>query len=126
LKREYRSLIAVFGSAGGGRDTWKRPELGKIADEFCDQIYLTTDDSYDEKTEYIIDDIKKGIRHQQKVSVIIDRAQAIAEAVRAAGPNDIVAITGMGSQTHTYGPKGVKIPWSDRKAVEKALKEVVS
>ncbi len=117
-------LIAVFGSAGGGRDTWKRPELGKIADEFCDRIYLTTDDSYDEDTEHIIDDIKKGVAKNDKVSVIIDRADAIKEAILAAGPNDIVAITGMGSQTNTYGPGGKKISWSDRGAVEQALKSL--
>lgn len=119
-------LIAVFGSAGGGRDTWKRPELGKIADEFCDAIYLTTDDSYDEPTEAIIADIKKGISHQEKVTVIVDRGEAIAAALRAAAPNDIVAITGMGSQTKTYGPKGVELDWSDRKAVEEALSKYPS
>ncbi len=115
-------LIAVFGSAGGGRDTWKRPELGKLADEFCDKIYLTTDDSYDENTEHIINDIKKGISSAEKCEVIINRAEAISEALRGAGEKDIVAITGMGSQSYTYGPGGKKLPWSDKAAVEKTLR----
>ncbi len=114
-------LIAVFGSAGGGRDTWKRPELGKIADELCDRIYLTTDDSYDEKTEDIIAEIQEGIFNATKCKVVIDRAEAISEALSSAGPNDIVAVTGMGSQMHTYGKGGKKSDWSDRKAVERAL-----
>jgi UDP-N-acetylmuramoyl-L-alanyl-D-glutamate--2,6-diaminopimelate ligase len=124
LLKPHGRLIAVFGSAGGGRDTWKRPELGKIADELCDQIYLTTDDSYDEKTEDIIAEIQEGIFNPAKCKVVIDRAEAIAEAIRLAGPDDIVAITGMGSQMHTYGPRGKKSEWSDRKAVERALESL--
>jgi UDP-N-acetylmuramoyl-L-alanyl-D-glutamate--2,6-diaminopimelate ligase len=124
LLRPDGKLIAVFGSAGGGRDTWKRPELGKIADELCDRIYLTTDDSYDEKTEDIVAEIQEGIFNITKCKVVIDRAAAITEALRSAGPNDIVAITGMGSQMHTYGPNGKKTDWSDRKAVEGALAQL--
>lgn len=114
-------LIAVFGSAGGGRDKWKRPALGKVADEFCDVIYLTTDDAYDEDPQEIIADIQKGITSSKKVVVITDRREAIAAALAAAGPNDIVAITGMGSQQYTYGPKGAKLPWSERKVIEEVL-----
>ncbi len=119
-------LIGVFGGTGGGRDVWKRPELGKIADEFCEKIYLTRDDSYDEKTEDIIADIQKGITHQEKVVVVLDRTEAIRAALKEAGPNDIVAITGMGSQTKTYGPNGSETDWSDRAAVEQILRELAS
>jgi UDP-N-acetylmuramoyl-L-alanyl-D-glutamate--2,6-diaminopimelate ligase len=36
-----RRKICVLGNTGGGRDGWKRPEMGKIADEYCDEIILT-------------------------------------------------------------------------------------
>ena len=53
-------LICVLGSAGGGRDKWKRPEFGRIAAEYCDEIILTDDDSYDENHQIIIKDIENG------------------------------------------------------------------
>jgi len=114
-------LLAVFGSAGGGRDTWKRPELGAVADEFCEKIFLTTDDPYDEDPAQIIEDIAGGITHSEKVVRILNRAEAITAALREAKAQDIVVITGMGSQTATYGPRGSKKPWSDKKATEEAL-----
>ncbi len=40
-------LICVLGAAGGGRDRWKRPEFGRIAAEYCDEIVLTDEDPYD-------------------------------------------------------------------------------
>ena len=53
LKDPHGRIIAVFGSAGGGRDTWKRPELGRIAARNADHIILTADDPYEEDVEEI-------------------------------------------------------------------------
>ena len=53
-------LICVIGAAGGGRDKWKRPEFGRIAAEYCDEIILTNEDPYDENPDSIINDIQKG------------------------------------------------------------------
>src|SRR3989344_7814494 len=44
-------LICVIGAAGGGRDKWKRPEFGRIAAEYCDEIILTNEDPYHENTD---------------------------------------------------------------------------
>jgi UDP-N-acetylmuramoyl-L-alanyl-D-glutamate--2,6-diaminopimelate ligase len=117
-------LIAVFGSAGGGRDTWKRPTLGGVAEKYCDHIFLTTDDSYDESPENIIADIAKGIKDSKKYTAITDRRAAIRAAIASAGPHDIVALTGMGSQSYTYGPKGVRTPWNERAIAEELLREL--
>jgi UDP-N-acetylmuramoyl-L-alanyl-D-glutamate--2,6-diaminopimelate ligase len=114
-------LIAVFGSAGGGRDKWKRPELGAIADEFCQKIYLTTDDPYDESAEQIAKDIAVGIKNKEKYQIILSREEAIRSAIKSAGEKDVVAITGMGSQTKTYGPKGSEQDWSDAAVVRRIL-----
>ncbi|MBU2220061.1 hypothetical protein KJ665_02860, partial [Patescibacteria group bacterium] len=40
----HNKIISVFGSAGGGRDKWKRPELGQIASQYSDQIFITNED----------------------------------------------------------------------------------
>ena len=42
------NLICVLGSCGGGRDKWRRPELGEIAAQYCNKIILTNEDPYDE------------------------------------------------------------------------------
>jgi UDP-N-acetylmuramoyl-L-alanyl-D-glutamate--2,6-diaminopimelate ligase len=114
-------IIAVFGCTGGGRDTWKRSEMGKIADTYAREIILTDDDSYDEDTKAICEDIKKGIT-KHSATVLVDRREAIREAFRRAKPNDAVLITGKGTDPYLMGPHGTKIPWNDAQVVREELK----
>src|SRR5262249_12723890 len=55
-------LICILGAAGGGRDRWKRPAMGKIAVKYCDEIILTDEDPYDEDPREIVREIEAGIR----------------------------------------------------------------
>lgn len=116
-KQEAR-LICVFGAPGGGRDKWKRPEIGKIADRYCQEIILTGDDSDDEDPAAIAADIRQGMAAERAVGVkiILDRRQAIRSGLAAARPGDTVIITGMGAQPWIV-VGGRKIPWDDRDAV---------
>ena len=120
-------LIAVLGACGGGRDKWKRPEFGRIAAKYCDEIILTNEDPYDENPEQIIKDIAGGI-HQGltflqnqgrtfRLQTILDRKEAIGHALRLAAPGDTVIITGKGSETTLAVSGGQKIPWSDRQII---------
>lgn len=124
FKIQNSKLLCVFGSAGGGRDKWKRPEMGKVAVEYCDKIILTTDDPYDEDPKKIVSDIQKGIPVDkiQLVEIIIDRTQAIRKALQSARSGDIVAILGRGSEEYMRGPNGALIPWSDNKEISEAIK----
>lgn len=117
----YRNsqLICVFGAAGGHRDKWKRPELGKIASYYCDRIILTNEDSYGDNLPDILLQIKSGIS-KDKVKVtqeILDRREAIVAALNMAQPGDIVLITGKGCEPYMSLPDGRMIPWDDRKVV---------
>ncbi len=130
-------LICVLGAAGGGRDKWKRPEFGKIASRYCDEIILTNEDPYDENPEQIIDQIAAGFSHTTHYSPrkasqrgrllttnflrILDRGEAVKSALTQAQSGDIVVITGKGSETSIAVAGGKKIPWSDREAVMKSL-----
>lgn len=118
-----KRIIAVFGAAGGGRDKWKRPELGKIADECCQQIILTTDDPYDEDPQKIAEEIQRGIVTQREVHIILDRRQAIIRAMQLAQPGDVIAITGMGSESSMM-VKGKRVPWSDASVVREELQRL--
>lgn len=118
-------MICVLGSAGGGRDKWKRPEMGKIAGEFCGGIILTNEDPYDENPASILNDIEAGFSQNQKskikISKILDRKEAIKKGIESAKPGDLVVITGKGAESFIMGPKGEKMPHDDREAVREIL-----
>lgn len=126
LKPDAKRLICVLGAAGGGRDTWKRPEFGQLADEFCDRIFLTDEDPYDEEPEKIVDEVALGIEpdaREEKVTVIMDRREAMKAALTEAKEGDIVVITGKGSETSIAVAGNKKIPWSDRQTVIDILEQ---
>jgi UDP-N-acetylmuramoyl-L-alanyl-D-glutamate--2,6-diaminopimelate ligase len=113
-------IIGVIGSAGGGRDKWKRPKMGKIADKYCDTIIITNEDPYDENPEQILSEIEKGISNHKPLK-IIDRKQAIAKAISLASAGDVVIITGKGSEPWMCIANNKKIPWDDREIVKQLL-----
>ncbi|MDZ4284551.1 MAG: UDP-N-acetylmuramyl-tripeptide synthetase, partial [Patescibacteria group bacterium] len=73
--------ICVLGNTGGGRDTWKRPEMGRIAGEYCAHVILTNEDPYDEDPYAIVNAMANGIVDNAHVSIIMDRREAIREAL---------------------------------------------
>lgn len=121
---EGKRKICVFGATGGGRDKWKRPAMGKVADNYCDEIILTDDDSYDEDTTQICTEIANGItNHQPKI--IINRREAIKTGLELAmaspSQNVAVLITGKGTDPYLMGPNGQKTPWSDVEITKEEL-----
>jgi UDP-N-acetylmuramyl-tripeptide synthetase len=111
--------ICVLGNTGGGRDSWKRPEMGKIADEYCEKVIFTNEDPYDEDPKKIVDAMVSGMKRQPEI--IMDRREAIRAALRAARPGDAVLISGKGTDPFIMGPRGTKIPWSDAVVVREEL-----
>lgn len=109
-----RRLICVLGAAGGGRDKWKRPIFGQLAEKYCDEIILTDEDPYDENPLEILKDIESGFSQTLNYEKILDRKEAIKKALTSAKKDDIVVITGKGSETSIAVARGKKIPWSDK------------
>jgi len=122
LYEAYRGkrIIGVLGSTGGGRDKWKRPLMGKIADEHCEVAFLTNEDPYDEDPQAIIADLSRGFV-RKKPLVILDRRAAIREALREAKQGDAVLLTGKGTDPYIMGPQGTKEVWGDKKVAEEEL-----
>lgn len=124
--------ICVLGNTGGGRDTWKRPTMAAIAEEHCDYMILTNEDPYDEDPQKIIDEMSAGVKNKKKLYTILDRQEAIAEALRSAPhlqkeyPKHRVAvlITGKGTDPYIMGPHGTKQPWDDATVVREELKKL--
>lgn len=123
LKSAQGKLICILGAAGGGRDRWKRPKFGALAEQYCDRIILTDEDPFEEDPHQIIVDIMQGISQagRAKVTIIMDRRAAIAEALTGATKGDIIVITGKGSETSMALAGGRKIPWSDAQTVRDLL-----
>lgn len=115
--------VCVLGNTGGGRDTWKRPEMAAIAEQYCERIILTNEDPYDENPEKIINDMYAGITDTDKVERILDRRTAIAHALAIAPAHSYVLITGKGTDPYIMGPNGTKQSWSDAKVVQELLQE---
>jgi UDP-N-acetylmuramoyl-L-alanyl-D-glutamate--2,6-diaminopimelate ligase len=117
---ESSKKIAVLGSTGGGRDTWKRPVLGKIADEYCSEVIVTNEDPYDEDPQKIIDEVASGATMHTPIK-ILDRREAIRHALTLAQPGDVVLITGKGTDPYIMGPNGTKEAWDDAAVVREEL-----
>lgn len=116
--------VCVLGNTGGGRDTWKRPEMGAIADKYCESIILTNEDPYDENPRSIVEQMAKGVTNKEKLEIIMDRREAIKTALNIASDGSVVLITGKGTDPYIMGPRGSKIPWSDAKVVEEEIAEL--
>ena len=112
--------ICVLGNTGGGRDTWKRDEMAKIAERECDEIILTNEDPYDDDPMKIITDMAEAIT-KKRPHVIIDRREAIKKALSLATFGDSVLITGKGTDPHIMGPDNSRTPWSDAGVVREEL-----
>ena len=125
--KNTNKLICVLGAAGGGRDKWKRPEFGRIAGEYCDEIILTDEDPYDENPLSILREIESGFPKLEtrnwKLETILDRKEAIKIALTKAKQGDTVIITGKGSEISMAVAGGKKIPWSDKEIVREALRQ---
>ncbi len=113
--------ICVLGNTGGGRDTWKRPEMGALADEACAEVILTDEDPYDENPEEIVRAMAKGMKRAPHI--IMDRRLAIRKALSLAGPHDAVLITGKGTDPYIMRANGIKEAWSDAEVVREELKK---
>jgi len=116
----------VTGSAGGGRDTWRRAEIGRLAAERDDIVIVTNEDPYDDPPLQIIHMVADAAKAAGKADGetlfrIVDRQEAIHKAVALAQEGDLVLITGKGCEPVMAVADGKKVPWDDRAAARKAL-----
>lgn len=112
--------IAVLGGTGGGRDKWKRKEMGAIADRECEMVYITNEDPYDEDPYQIMNDVASGVTSKKPV-LIFGRRDAIKEAIQHAQVGDVILISGKGTDPFIMGPNGANLPWSDAEVVKEEL-----
>ena len=117
-----RRKICVLGSCGGGRDMWVRPRKGGMAEKYCEHVILTNEDPYDEDPRSIVEGIARGMKREP--TIVMDRREAITEALRRARSGDAVIITGKGTDPTIQGPRGTSIPWSDAQVAREELRKL--
>jgi UDP-N-acetylmuramoyl-L-alanyl-D-glutamate--2,6-diaminopimelate ligase len=112
-------IHVVFG-AGGDRDHSKRPLMGEIATRLADRVIVTSDNPRSEKPEKIIEEILQGAG--RAATAITDRREAIAHAIAAAQPGDVVVIAGKGHEQGQEFADGRKIPFDDVSVARELLR----
>ncbi|AVD37509.1 UDP-N-acetylmuramoyl-L-alanyl-D-glutamate--2,6-diaminopimelate ligase [Clostridioides difficile] len=116
-------IISVFG-CGGDRDTEKRPLMGAIGQKYSDLCIITSDNPRTEEPEAIIKDILEGIdKKKENYHVVVDREQAISEAISMAKKDDVVIITGKGHETYQIIGK-VKHHFDDKEVANECLSKM--
>jgi len=116
-------VITVFG-CGGDRDKLKRPLMGKIATELSDFVIITSDNPRTENPGQIINEIVSGIdKSVTSYKQIVNRRDAICNALDDLGKDDVLIIAGKGHETYQIQGKE-KIHFDDREVVAEHLKQL--
>jgi UDP-N-acetylmuramoyl-L-alanyl-D-glutamate--2,6-diaminopimelate ligase len=116
-------VITVFG-CGGDRDRTKRPLMGAVASRLSDIVVVTSDNPRGEDPARIIEEIKRGIQIAERDAntffAIVDRADAIDQAIKMAEPGDLVLLAGKGHEkTQVIGDRD--LPFDEVEIVRAAL-----
>lgn len=116
-------VISVFG-CGGDRDKTKRPIMGEISGRIADYTFITSDNPRTEKPEDITAQIEEGIKKTKgKYSVVVDRVEAIKQAIKMANKRDIIVLAGKGHEPYQE-INGKKYPFDERIIVREIIKEL--
>jgi UDP-N-acetylmuramoyl-L-alanyl-D-glutamate--2,6-diaminopimelate ligase len=97
-------LLTVFG-AGGDRDRTKRPLMGMVAARLSDVVIITSDNPRGEDPLRIIEEVKRGADAETRqssadVQTVVDRHDAILQAISTAAKGDVVLIAGKGHEKY--------------------------
>ena len=125
---KFQRVIHVFGSAGGVRDHAKRPVLGRLSGTHADFLVITNEDCWDEDPQKIIREIKAGAfsvgKKKERPCFVWKIAGGIRKGLSLAGSNDLVLITGKGTEQFiVYAPNERK-GWDDRTVTRRVLQEM--
>jgi len=127
-------IITIFG-CGGDRDRRKRPVMGEISARMSDLAIVTSDNPRTEDPEAIIAEICQGIvptyprvwsrdeaiRGEGRGYIVVpDRRAAIALAVDALRPGDVLLVAGKGHEDYQIIGKE-KFHFDDREELRMAL-----
>ena len=94
--------------------------MARAAERHADVLWLTSDNPRSEDPAQILDDMTAGLSGSACVHRCEDRADAIAGAIDAARPEDLVVVAGKGHEDYQE-VAGVRTAYSDRETVARLL-----
>jgi len=113
-------VISVFG-CGGDRDKSKRPIMGEISGRIADFTFITSDNPRTENPEEIVKEKEKGIKKTKgNYKVVVDRTEAIKQAIKMANKLDIIVLAGKGHEPYQE-INGEKFPYDERIIVKEIM-----
>ena len=116
-------VISVFG-CGGDRDSSKRPIMGEISGRIADFTIITSDNPRTEEPKKIVEQIEEGMKKTKgKYSVVVDRTEAIKQAIKMATKRDIIVLAGKGHEPYQE-ICGKKHPFDERIIVREIIEEI--
>ena len=121
-------IIVLLGAEGGGRDTAKRALMGEVVAKLADLVVVSNVDPYEDDPIEIAEGIARSAETHGKVRnenlfVILDRRSGIHKVLSLAKPEDIVLITGKGSE-QSITIDGKTVPWDDRSVIKEEIRKL--
>lgn len=115
------TLITVVG-AGGNRDKGKRPLMAQESVKYSDRVIITSDNPRMEEPQDIINDMLAGLdaAQMEKVTVVVDRREAIHAACAMADKGDVILVAGKGHEDY-QDVKGVKHHFDDHEVIRESF-----
>ncbi|MCH4250417.1 MAG: UDP-N-acetylmuramoyl-L-alanyl-D-glutamate--2,6-diaminopimelate ligase [Microbacteriaceae bacterium] len=125
IRAQARGRVLCILGADGGRDPYKRPDMGRAAAERSDILIVDDINPRFEDPATIRAAVLSGARAVQGQAEILevgDPASAIRRAVALAHPEDTIIVCGPGDEDY-HEVRGRKLPYSSRGAAREALRE---
>ena len=121
IKKPEGRIICLLG-CGGDRDPLKRRIMGKMSATMSDVAFFTSDNPRSEDPEKIIAEMKTDLSMTDlgKLRVVVDRHEAILQAVKEAKSGDIILCAGKGHEDYQE-IKGVRHHFNDMEELKNAL-----
>ncbi|MFD3687210.1 UDP-N-acetylmuramoyl-L-alanyl-D-glutamate--2,6-diaminopimelate ligase [Nocardiopsis sp. NPDC058631] len=117
--------VTMVVGCGGDRDRAKRPLMGEAAARLADQVVITNDNPRTEDPVSIAAAMLEGVikvpeDQRARITVELDRAEAIRLAVDRLRSGDVIVVAGKGHETGQY-VKGEILPFDDRAVLRRAI-----
>jgi UDP-N-acetylmuramoyl-L-alanyl-D-glutamate--2,6-diaminopimelate ligase len=94
--------------------------MAQAVEKLADHVVVTSDNPRSEDPATIIEQVFNGFDHQEKVTSIVDRHDAIQYAITHAADSDVILLAGKGHETYQImGDR--QLAFDDRKVARTLL-----
>ena len=123
LRKVTKGRLCVVFGCGGDRDRGKRPVMTRVANQFSDMAWATSDNPRNEKVEAIFEDMKSGLVAPERMRFVSDRRRAIELAIEFCKEGDCLLIAGKGHESfQEYGE--TVVPFDDRRVAAELVENM--